>query len=242
MKRPSTGCRITCSRISRMSSIPRWLAASISTTSREVPAAIVRHELQVLSGVAVGPLLAVERLGEDAGERGLPGPARARRRGRPAAPGRRSIALRSVRTTASWPTTSSKSWGGICGRARSRPAISAGAAAGKPGRAPPSRALSERCRRRSLGPGRSAAPERDCLALLPPGPDAVRRLPCAEPGRQRLRAQALPRTLPPREGVRPRWSGLRVQGTASSPPSATGPRDGSDAQARDAWYPRPRGA
>ena len=38
-----------------MSSIPRWLAASISTTSREVPAAIVRHELQVLSGETVGP-------------------------------------------------------------------------------------------------------------------------------------------------------------------------------------------
>jgi DNA-binding CsgD family transcriptional regulator len=34
-----------------------------------------------------------------------------------------------------------------------------------------------RCRGRSLGPGRSTAPGRDCLALLPPGPDAVRRLP-----------------------------------------------------------------
>ena len=38
-----------------MSSIPRWLAASISTTSSEVPLAIVTQELQVLSGVAVGP-------------------------------------------------------------------------------------------------------------------------------------------------------------------------------------------
>lgn len=42
---------------------------------------------------------------------------------------------------------------------------------------PPSRVHSVRCRRRSLGPGCSAAPERLRLALLPPGPDAVRRLP-----------------------------------------------------------------
>ncbi len=60
-----------------MSSIPRWLAASISTTSREVPAAIVRHELQVLSGRDRRALLAVQPLGEDAGEGGLPGAARA---------------------------------------------------------------------------------------------------------------------------------------------------------------------
>ena len=32
---------------------------------------------------------------------------------------------------------------------------------------------------------------------------------------------------PPRDGIQPRCSGLRVQGTASSPPSATGPEDGS---------------
>ena len=31
-----------------------------------------------------------------------------------------------------------------------------------------------------------------------------------------------PETLPPREGIQPRCSGLRVQGTAGSPPSATG--------------------
>ena len=38
-----------------MSSIPRCEAASISTTSSDVPAAIARHEWQVLSGVGVGP-------------------------------------------------------------------------------------------------------------------------------------------------------------------------------------------
>ncbi len=38
-----------------MSSIPRWLAASISITSSEVPLAIETQELQVPSGVTVGP-------------------------------------------------------------------------------------------------------------------------------------------------------------------------------------------
>jgi len=38
-----------------MSSIPRWEAASISTTSSEVPSAIARQAWQVLSGVGVGP-------------------------------------------------------------------------------------------------------------------------------------------------------------------------------------------
>ena len=41
----------------------------------------------------------------------------------------------------------------------------------------PSRAHPGRCRRRSLGPGYSAAPRRLRLALLPSGPDAVHRLP-----------------------------------------------------------------
>ena len=38
-----------------MSSIPRCEAASISTTSIEVPLVIETQALQVLSGVAVGP-------------------------------------------------------------------------------------------------------------------------------------------------------------------------------------------
>ena len=57
--------------------MPRWLAASISTTSSEVPlgdrdagvAGLVRRRRR--------PLLAVERLGEDARERRLARPARA---------------------------------------------------------------------------------------------------------------------------------------------------------------------
>ena len=60
-----------------MSSIPRCEAASISITSSEVPSAIARHAWQVLSGVGVGPVLAVQRLREDARERGLAGSARA---------------------------------------------------------------------------------------------------------------------------------------------------------------------
>ena len=39
-----------------MSSIPRCEAASISTTSSDVPAAIETHAWQTLSGVAVGPV------------------------------------------------------------------------------------------------------------------------------------------------------------------------------------------
>jgi hypothetical protein len=38
-----------------MSSMPRCEAASISTTSSDVPFAIVTQALQTLSGVAVGP-------------------------------------------------------------------------------------------------------------------------------------------------------------------------------------------
>ena len=59
-----------------MSSIPRWLAASISTTSSEVPAAIVRHELQVLSGETVGPCSQLSPLARMR-ERRLPRAARA---------------------------------------------------------------------------------------------------------------------------------------------------------------------
>ena len=91
-----------------MSSIPRWLAASISTTSRDVPLAIVMQELQVLSGVAVGPCSQLSALARMRASEVFPVP-----RG----PAKRyacrtwslPIALRSVRTTASWPTTSSKS-------------------------------------------------------------------------------------------------------------------------------------
>ena len=61
-----------------MSSIPRCEAASISTTSSELPFAIATHTGHVLSGVGDGPGVpgAVERLREDPRHRRLARPAR----------------------------------------------------------------------------------------------------------------------------------------------------------------------
>src|SRR5690348_9075598 len=101
------GANFTASRSARISSIPRLLAASISSTSSAVPARIARQFSHVLSGVAVGPftqlmqrarILAAEVLPEPRGPENkyawasLP----------------LSSALDSVRTTASWPTRSAK--------------------------------------------------------------------------------------------------------------------------------------
>ena len=113
MCRPETGWRTTRSLISRMSSIPRCEAASISTTSSEVPFAIATHAEQVPSGDEVGAV-ELSQLSAFARIRAIdvfPVP-----RG----PAKRyawrtwswSIAFRSVRTTASCPTTSSN----VCGR------------------------------------------------------------------------------------------------------------------------------
>ena len=44
---------------------------------------------------------------------------------------------------------------------------------------------------------------------------------CAGPSRQRRRVRSRPNDAPPRWGIQPRCSGLRVQGTANAPPSAT---------------------
>ena len=44
---------------------------------------------------------------------------------------------------------------------------------------------------------------------------------CAGPSRQRRRVRSRPNDAPPRWGIQPRYSGLRVQGTANAPPSAT---------------------
>ena len=93
-----------------MSSIPRCDAASISTTSSDVPAAIATHEWHVPSGDTVGPCAQLIDLARMRASDVLPVP-----RG----PANRyacrtlscSIAFESVRTTAACPTTSAKVWG-----------------------------------------------------------------------------------------------------------------------------------
>ena len=77
-----------------------------------------------------------------------------------------------------------------------------------------------RYQRRLLGSGGTAAPERESLALLPSGPDAVRTLPVRGTRSSTPRAQTLSRRTIPRTAFGPAWSGFRVQGTADSPPSA----------------------
>ena len=94
-------------------------------------------------------------------------------------------------------------------------------------RAPSSSDFSGGRSRRRLRPGETAAPERESLALLPSGPDAVRMLSVRGTRPSTPRARDLIPLKPPSDGVRPRWSGFRVQGTANSPPSATGQTEGS---------------
>ena len=50
------GANFTASRSARISSIPRLLAASISSTSSAVPESMATQFSHVLSGVGVGPL------------------------------------------------------------------------------------------------------------------------------------------------------------------------------------------
>ncbi len=91
--------------------MPRCDAASISTTSSDEPAAIAMQTLHALSGVVVGPCAQLSAFARMRAIDVFPvprGPAK-RYAWRSLSP---SIALRSVRTTASCPTTSEKS----CGR------------------------------------------------------------------------------------------------------------------------------
>jgi hypothetical protein len=74
-----------------------------------------------------------------------------------------------------------------------------------------------RARRGVLGPGCSAALAGCRLRLLPSGPDLVRGPASRGTWPSTLPAAYWPRRPDPREGVQPRWSGLRVQGTANSP-------------------------
>src|SRR5919109_572846 len=101
---------MTRSRSSRMSSIPRCEAASISITSSEVPLAIATQAWQTLSGVGVGPCAQFSPFARIRASDVLPVPrGPAKRYAWRTCP--EAIAFFSVRTTASCPTTSSKSWG-----------------------------------------------------------------------------------------------------------------------------------
>lgn len=69
--------------------------------------------------------------------------------------------------------------------------------------------------------GLPAAPEAYYLPLLPSGPDGVRSASPRRAGSSTLLSRAVPAAPEPRAGIQPRYSGLRVQGTASSPSSTT---------------------
>ena len=72
---------------------------------------------------------------------------------------------------------------------------------------------------RRLGPGSPPAPRGSCLPLLPSGPGGVHRSPSRGTQPSMTPFGDIGLTVKPRGGIRPRYSGLRVQGTASSPPS-----------------------
>src|SRR5712692_11530993 len=73
--------------------------------------------------------------------------------------------------------------------------------------------------RARLRPGFTAARDGDRLPLLPSGPDGVHGPRLHRTRSSTPRDARRTRDAGPREGIQPRWSGLRVQGTASSPPS-----------------------
>ncbi len=101
-----------------------------------------------------------------------------------------------------------------------------------------------------LQSGTPTAPGSVALPLLPSGPGGVRRFPLrgAQPSTPPRAAQFNARG--PREGVQPRCSGLRVQGTATSPSSTAKPtthvtrkwrwRRGWDSNPRHEVSPRAR--
>ena len=86
-------------------------------------------------------------------------------------------------------------------------------------RAPPFDGGHRACPGPRLQPGDPTAPAGSCLPLLPSGPGGVHR---STPRGTRLsisRPWDIDSFATPRGGVQPRYSGLRVQGTASSPSS-----------------------
>ena len=147
-----------------------------------VPSRIETHDGHVSHGVAVLEVRAVDRLGEDPGERRLAGPARPDEqdgvgdpvgRGRRCGASRRRLPGRRSRRR-SGPASGGRAPG--AGRSRSRRSCGHGQD-GLRGRLPctlrrPGRSRAHRDER--LGPGRSAAPDDDRLVLLPSGPDTVR--------------------------------------------------------------------
>jgi len=72
--------------------------------------------------------------------------------------------------------------------------------------------------RAGLRPGTPATPASDRLRLLPSGPDRVHELTSRRTWPSTPSLRRLPYDRSPRAGIQPRWSGLRVQGTAGSPP------------------------
>ena len=79
-----------------------------------------------------------------------------------------------------------------------------------------------RKRKGQIKPGDSTAHRRNCLPLLPSGPGGVRQPPVAwVPVLNSVPCAQSPTKQAPPQGIRPRISGFRVKGTASSPSSTT---------------------
>src|ERR687896_1093348 len=76
--------------------------------------------------------------------------------------------------------------------------------------------------RARLQPGCPAAPDGDRLPLLPSGPDGVHGPTLRGTRLSTSGSVVVGERGGPRPGVQLRCSGLRIQGTASSPPSTTG--------------------
>src|ERR1700691_5719631 len=90
--------------------MPRLEAASISSTSSDVPEEISRQESQVLSGLAVGPLAQFNALARMRAVVAFPTP-RTPENMYACATRFEPIALASVRVTCCWPTISLNVWG-----------------------------------------------------------------------------------------------------------------------------------
>ena len=79
-----------------------------------------------------------------------------------------------------------------------------------------------RKRKGQIKPGDSTAHRRNCLPLLPSGPGGVQQPPVAwVPVLNFAPCAQSPTRQSPQKGIRPRVSGFRVKGTASSPSSTT---------------------